>query len=688
MEYKSNIDGSSETRIDYLESFNQWMAKALEIGSSINDLQLRSDNKASKKEMFKEVSACLIELFGFKAVGFFSVDESDGSFPMVHCEPEQYQQAVINEVDNQIENGNFSWALNNTRSLVCKSQIQQTNVVLNVLSTRARVRGMFVALYDQDTNEIKGLALNFLSMLLLNISNSLESNEVYHYIHEQNRNLEKTVAKRTQQLELARKQAEAASEAKSLFLANMSHEIRTPLASVIGYGEWLQSGAITPAERDEAVNAIVRAGSHLLNVINDILDFSKIENDRLELEYIETPLFSLITDVTRLMVMQAKEKGLELRVEYDYPLPANFVTDPMRLKQVLINLCNNAIKFTATGSVLIKVSYQQRDKVLAFAIIDSGVGMPAEALTRIFESFTQADPSTTRRYGGTGLGLNIARRLSQMLGGDIEVESRPGVGSRFIATVKIDDAIDSLMASNETELQAAASSENLIMDTVGLSGRVLVAEDSRDNQRLIEFYLKKIGLELVIVGTGKLAVEEALASDYDLILMDMQMPEMDGPEAASLLREVGYLRPIVALTANITKEDKDRCLAAGCNAFLSKPFDKRQLYAVLSCYLEGSEGRNVSDANDEVLLAEIKQNFLLNLPAMVTEATAAVAAGQWPQLQRVMHKIKGTAGSFGFVELARMAAEIEQLVKVGDVAGVADAFADFNVECQRLMASD
>jgi len=397
-----------------------------------------------------------------------------------------------------------------------------------------------------------------------------------------------------QSIDGSRRSAEASSRAKSDFLANMSHEIRTPMTAILGYADLLVDPMQTPEERSEAVRTIRRNGEHLLAVINDILDVSKIEAGRMTTESIMCSPLELARDVYSMMQARAVEKGIKLQLEPVYPLPATIRTDPLRLRQILVNLVSNATKFTDLGSVTLRVSFEQgREPKLRFDIIDTGIGMSREQLDNVFAPFWQADSSTVRIFGGTGLGLSISRRLARMLCGDIAVESCLGAGSTFTLRISPGDltGVEKLEMPSEAVRTSDAPSEAPTSKASALSGmRVLLAEDGRDNQRLISFHLRKAGAEVVCVGDGALAVASAIDAEanghaFDVILMDMQMPVMDGYTATGVLRKQGYTRPIIALTAHAMSGDREKCMNAGCDEFLTKPIEASQL--IYTCRILG-----------------------------------------------------------------------------------------------------
>ena len=393
-----------------------------------------------------------------------------------------------------------------------------------------------------------------------------------------------------EELKVSKESADAANQAKSEFLANMSHEIRTPLTAILGYSDMLRDLDQSREEMEHEVDSIIRSGSHLQRIINDILDLSKIEAGQLVIENIEVMPAPILHDVESIFGARAREKGVEFKIEYDYPVPRIIHSDPTRLKQVIFNLCGNAIKFTHTGYIKVKMGYLEEEGKIKFQVIDTGIGMNEEALTRLFKPFSQADNSTTRKYGGTGLGLCISRELCQKLGGDISVTSKEGAGTTFEFTVSTGDCVDLNLAHAPKDMAVDSRDDDESFEKNSLAGHVLVVEDSPDNQELIMKYLVKAGATAEVVDNGLLAVQKALTNRYDLIIMDVQMPVMDGLTATKKLREEGYDGPIAILTANAMKEDRDKCLDAGANNYLTKPIVVHKFYKVLKTYLQAAKG--------------------------------------------------------------------------------------------------
>ncbi len=416
--------------------------------------------------------------------------------------------------------------------------------------------------------------------------------------------LERRVEQRTSQLLQAREDAEAASRAKSEFLANMSHEIRTPMTAILGFSDILVGNADDP-QTVEASRVIQRNGVYLIGIINDILDLSKIEAGKLTVEKIPCSPSQIVADVASLMRVRAEAKGLPLNVRFDGAIPSTIESDPTRLRQILINLLGNAIKFTETGNVELVVRLlggSGPSPWLQFEINDTGIGMNPSQLSKLFMPFTQADNSTTRRYGGTGLGLTISKRLSEILGGQITVESEVGRGTTFRMGIMAGNLTGVRLWSNVSEAgDPAPETKQVPANAVSCANcRVLLAEDGPDNQRLISFVLKKAGAQVTLVDNGEAAVTAVLGqleagTPFDVVLMDMQMPILDGYSATAKLRARGYNRPIIALTAHAMSGDRDKCMQSGCDDYATKPIDREKLLALVASY--SSQGKQVAAVN-------------------------------------------------------------------------------------------
>jgi len=403
------------------------------------------------------------------------------------------------------------------------------------------------------------------------------------------------------ELDMARKRAEQASKAKTEFLANMSHEIRTPMTAIIGYADLVLESEEVSDDNRTHLQTIQRNGQMLLTIINDILDLSKIEAEKLEIEHIDCSVCDIVSDVLSLMRVRAEERRVELQVEYATAIPVKIQSDPTRLRQILVNLVGNAVKFTKDGGVRIIVRSTGSDTSpaqISMEVVDTGIGMLPEQMNQLFSPFTQADSTTTRQYGGTGLGLTISRRLARMLGGDITVQSELNKGSSFKVTINPgslngvefhQDATEAVTSRKETETATDEAEQ--------LDGNVLLADDNAVNLMLISKMVQKMGLRVTTAENGQEVMDHVAAAEFsgqhfDVILLDMQMPVMDGYQTVKRLRQQGYTRTVVALTASAMPRDRNRCINAGCDDFASKPIDRAQLYQIIqNAIASGNDAR-------------------------------------------------------------------------------------------------
>ncbi len=385
-------------------------------------------------------------------------------------------------------------------------------------------------------------------------------------------------------LERSKNEAERANGAKSQFLANMSHEIRTPIGAMLGFLELMKDPANSPETNLGYMGVVERNSQQLLRLIDDILDLSKVEAGKMIIEHIPFSLVDLLGDLASLMSYKTAEKGVDFRLEVQGEIPDRISTDPVRLRQVLSNVLGNAVKFTERGEVRLVACQEGPD--LFFTITDTGLGISPEQKEKLFRPFSQADTSTTRRFGGTGLGLVLSRRLAQALGGDLWLEeSRPGQGSTFKVRTRPSRVEGARLVGDEA-LRPGAPVQVTDAPAQILRGmKVLLVEDSPDNQILINTYLKQAGAIPQCASNGQEGVDMALAEFFDIVLMDVQMPRMDGHAATQLLRARHYSRPIIALTAHAMEEERDRCFASGFTDFLTKPIQRSLLVSTLERYL-------------------------------------------------------------------------------------------------------
>jgi signal transduction histidine kinase/DNA-binding response OmpR family regulator len=481
--------------------------------------------------------------------------------------------------------------------------------------------------------------------------------------------------------------AEAANRAKSEFLANMSHELRTPMSAILGFADMMTRTGDHAIDAAECVSTIRRNSQHLLDLINEILDLSKIEAGQMKVERIQCDLPALLCELGALMQPRAAEKSLQITIDIQGPVPRYIQTDPQRLRQILVNLLGNAIKFTPSGCVNLTVSQKNQAEScqLILVVRDTGIGMTSEQLSRVFEPFAQAESSTTRKFGGTGLGLTISRRLARLLDGDITVSSEPNIGSAFTVTMDARNCDSEESFSNLDDPSLRAIQSDVLCDTTSFTAKILLVEDGRDNQRLLSTLLRMAGADVEIVNNGQVAVERAAVGSFDLILMDMQMPVMDGYTATAELRSRDVHTPIIALTAYAMAEDRAKCLASGCNDYLSKPVRPDSLLNMVKSHLAHSiESEEAMQANATLSpntaetdttgsirstlmnypgLANCINEFIADLPGMVRQLGELVALQDTDRLRRVSHQLRGACGGFGFDCISEVAGKAEDAIR-------------------------
>ena len=530
------------------------------------------------------------------------------------------------------------------------------------------------------------------------------------------------------QLQTARDAADAANQAKSDFLANMSHEIRTPMNAILGFTDVLRRGMEeNPDQRMEYLNTIHSSGSHLIELINEILDLSKVEAGKLELEIREFELPEMLHQVVQVLSSKANQKDINLSFDVDGSIPSRIMSDSTRVKQILINLVGNAVKFTEQGEVKLRCGFQ--DNHIRFDVTDTGIGMTDEQMAKIFDPFSQADSSVTRRFGGTGLGLSICKKFAEALDGSISVSSIPGEGTTFSVQIPVEtndaDLLD--LAGCESQIQQSMRSKVKTENRRLKKSVVLVVDDGKTNRNIVSVVLKRHGQQILEAENGQQACDIMASQHVDVVLMDMQMPVMDGYTATRTLRERGFTLPIVALTGNATDEDEQKSTDAGCNGLLPKPIEIDTLIKTLGGFIGFSdecldtesasqtktpESKPVSQAAtpepspasqsapeevaelvpwtstlpmDDPEFRAIVENFVTALPPRLNGMIQMAREKQWSALKDEAHWLKGAAGTVGlgkFTEpssvLEKFAGEQEpescrqQLMKIVQLASAID----------------
>ena len=616
-------------RIDYLEKVGRWNLFSMNVLVSLGELQHGASLARNPKQVLDIIEENLQKLIQFKTMAFFMVDEDSSDFILTRISPEEDRERIQKVIDEQIENGTFAWALNQNRPVMVNTDLHDDTVILHVLATKSRVRGMFVGGTPFAQKEINGQTLYLLSIMIQNTANALESAALYELIYDQNVNLEKLVKKRTAALEkqtdelkeeiafrklaeesltIAKVEAETAARTKSEFLTNMSHEIRTPLNAILGYGEILQYEAkkINRPDFVKDLQAIESSGKHLLNLINDVLDLSKMQAGKMELNVQQFKVSSMIDDVVATCLPLAKKNGNRLEAIFEETSIETMVSDEARLRQVLLNLIGNASKFTNDGVITLKISSSTagEEDQICFEVRDTGIGIDSETLDTLFEKFTQADSSTTRKYGGTGLGLAISRRLCRMLGGDVSVTSAFGKGATFSVVIPVD--LEKKLSQMDAELakrSATAPWKSKLADSsvaagsalsseepeskskrkLDLRSLVLVIDDDRLVRDLIQRYLEKEGFRVEVASGGAQGLQLAHTLRPDIITLDVMMPEVDGWQVLTQLKEDTTLSkiPVIMLTM---VDDPEKAASLGANEYLPKPLDWDRFIEVVKKY--------------------------------------------------------------------------------------------------------
>ncbi|MCM2369913.1 ATP-binding protein [Aporhodopirellula aestuarii] len=635
------------------------------------------------------------------------------------AEARSSRTTVVNDTENICERGVCSVR---EGTFMCSPIEINGDAVAYLYLTNQRFSGLF------DDDEVR-----IADYLTSAAGAALEKADSFQKLQELNQTLEARILERTMtvvqrsqelentatqlqatkdKLEKAKEAAEEANATKSEFLARMSHEIRTPITAILGFTELLLRGVVDSEQsRISHLQTILSNGTHLLNLLNDILDISKIEADKIETECVPCSPTHMVGDVVKSLRSKAIQNNIGLDIEMNAPVPSAILSDPTRFRQIISNLLSNAIKFTEQGGVTVVLDTQGPDEApthLVVSVNDTGTGMTPQQLQKIFEPFTQADTSTTRKFGGTGLGLSISKRLADALGGSLTVWSELDVGTKFNFLLPIVMAENSVLLTPSAAMQQAEGTQSKEFPRVSLSGtRVLVVDDAVTNRNLMQLIVEDSGGVVYTATNGEEAIEKLISDqlEVDVILMDMQMPIMDGYTATSQLRSVGFMKPIIALTANAMQGDENRCRTAGCTGYLTKPLDLNALLNLISDAAAEGDTKTTSDviahtpkgATSEVNTNPIKlveqasensieseltsilpQNWLRSFACEFVERVSdklpsildANDAGDLNEVARHLHWIKGTGGSVGLTPLSEMAADGEAAVATSDVEQV------------------
>lgn len=495
-------------------------------------------------------------------------------------------------------------------------------------------------------------------------------------------------------LEHAKDLADKANQAKTDFLSFMTHEIRTPLTAIIGFSETLLDYKQTMDQRLESIHTIINSGNHLLQLINDVLDISKIEAGLFVTEKKPINFCTFLKDFVPIANSLTEKAGLTFHINATTLMPEIIMTDELRLRQILLNLVGNAVKFTEEGSVKLALSFDHEKGMLCIKVSDTGIGMTEGQRSKLFKIYEQTELSVARDYGGTGLGLFLSKNLVQMLGGSIDVESEEHHGTTFTLSLNIGDG-SQLIPFDKEKLKQSSFTHVEKLD-VAVSGRVLVADDVEENQKLIAYLLEKMKLEYDVAADGIEAVELALSKHYDLVLMDIQMPKLDGIGAVRQLREQGYQQPVIAMSANNMEEEVSEYLKAGCNKSIGKPIDRHVFKKLMVEYLHCDEDNltKLEPVYSRLLeqepgMTEVIDVFLARLPELIREMVHFFNERDWASLKDSLHNVKGVCGNYGYEEMMVLASKGEFVVASKDEEAFIELLEEIKkMEKQILMAKN
>lgn len=501
------------------------------------------------------------------------------------------------------------------------------------------------------------------------------------------------MSEQAKEIEKTRDQAIRKNLTKSEFLANMSHEIRTPLTSILGFAEICLDSDQSMLTRSKAIKTIIKSGQYILLLVNEILDLSKIEAGKLVIEKIPFSIINVLSDVEQIISIKAKEKGLVFRMNFDFPIPETVISDPVRVEQILLNICSNAIKFTERGTVSLHVSYQNEASKLVFKIMDAGIGISKDQQEKIFKPFEQAELSTTRKFGGTGLGLSLSKKIAKIIDGDIFVDSVLGKGSCFTFSLNVGDTENIHYIYEYTDNVAEDKLLDTNIEAPLLSGKVLLVEDNSDIQALVKILLTKTGVKVDVVNNGLEAIKAVDEKKYDLVFMDIEMPVMNGMVAMEKLQDKGYNIPVIVMSANAMDTDRELYQSVGFSDFIAKPIDRHNLYEVVTKYLElrKSEGRKLvmltsNLIKDEPGLIDLIEKFMVRLPAFQEKINLAYKEKNIEEFSSLLHQLKGVGGGYGYPMLTEICAKVEFQVVNNDDVNIKKLMQEFDDMVEQILA--
>lgn len=674
---------------ELLNNINLFMHEGISSVVAVSNELLSLKKDSSVDDVLKLLTDKLKVLDYFDSFAFYEIKDLI-DFHQTHCYPASASESIEQDVEKHIEKGTFAWVLNHSRPTIFSGPVSNNNQVLVSLSTNRRIHGMFIA-NAKDNGEIGGVMIDMLQLILSITVFSIENLQLVERLTDYTHNLEDRVSERTKELEAAKIRAEQSSKVRSEFLANMSHEIRTPMNGVLGMMELLKETELNKKQLNY-VSVAENSGNIMLVIINDILDLSKFESGKLAIEEESFNLNETIEDLVSLFEKELKDKNVDLLVSIDPAIPNYLLGGQIRFSQVIINLLGNAKKFTDSGDIhlSLKLNGITADDVdIYVSVKDSGIGIANESQKKIFDSFEQAEVNTSRHYGGTGLGLTLCRKLVKMMGGDIYVDSILGEGSNFYFNVKMKEVSNDVV----TKHYRRAEDHNF-------NANVLIVEDNEVNQMVATGILKNIGCKSVVAENGETGLELIQKNKFDIVLMDINMPVLNGCEATKLYRknepENEHL-PIVALTANILPEDVQAYYDAGMDDYISKPFSADMIRNVLIKWVPQSGIKNKTNRIDTSISedrANIDIGVVDDLKKMMGDTFVELVntyikrsiylkeaivknKGDTEKLIHDVHSLKGSSGTMGAKKLFSICEGFETHLRKGETA-------DIDIEIEKI----